>query len=211
MIYTLNGPLTEVDLVQQTAVIECAGVGYMFSATTKTLSEISQMLGKGQDVRVYTYMSVKEDGVELYGFHDKTELAVFRLLIKEVSGVGPKVALSVLSTLSPKMLAEAVQVQDAKMISSTPGIGLKTASRIVLELKDKIAKVMPEYTGAVSSSAASGTVPAAPENAGKLKDVRDALEVLGYSQAEINSAISGADLELSVEQLIKNALGKLLR
>lgn len=176
------------------AVIDAGGVAYKMNISYNTFSRLA---GKDKAL-LYTYMAVKEDGVDLYGFFDKEELSVYKLLIT-VSGVGPKAAMSVLSTMTPEKLAFAVATGDTKSISSAPGLGPKTAARIVLELKDKLAKQV-------------GTGNDAPISSGsELSDAQNALLVLGYTRAEASKALGGfnsAGMEL--EDIIKEALKKLM-
>ena len=204
MIYCLTGELLMLDAVSMTAVIDCGGVGYKTTITTSTLSYLNS--APRDKVRIYTYMAVREDSVELYGFATSEELSTFKLLIT-VSGVGPKAAISILSTLTPEALAMTIAAEDAKAIAKAPGVGAKTAARIVLELKDKLAKTMPE----LKNSAPQSTKTASAGGGGSLSDARDALIVLGYSRNEIAQALSGADASLSTEELIRFALAKLMK
>ncbi len=204
MIYCLTGELLMLDAVSMTAVIDCGGVGYKTTITTSTLSYLNS--APRDKVRIYTYMAVREDSVELYGFATSEELSTFKLLIT-VSGVGPKAAISILSTLGPEALAMTIAAEDAKAIAKAPGVGAKTAARIVLELKDKLAKSMPE----LKSSSVQSTKAASAGGGGSLSDARDALIVLGYSRSEIAQALSGADASLATEELIRFALAKLMK
>ncbi len=216
MIETLYGRIFEIDALTCTAIIECAGVGYKVSVTANTLSQLpapeyepdgTQIAGK--PVRIYTHMSVREDGVELFGFYSREELDMFRLLIS-VSGVGPKAGMSILSLLTPKKLALVIAAEDTKSISRAPGVGAKTAARVVLELKEKVAKTFPQFTG-------DNIVEADPPAAGKaaksssLTDARDALVVLGYSRSEVAAAMKNIDAAKSTEDIIKDALAVLMK
>ena len=157
-------------------------------------------------VKLYSYMAVREDGIELFGFISYEELSAFKLLIT-VSGVGPKAAISILSQLSPTKLAIAVCTDDKKAISQANGIGPKTAARIILELKDKLkGSVLDDDTDGDSDTFV-------PQNAGnKLGDAQDALAVLGYSKSEAMSALKGIDTSsLELDEIIKLALKKLMR
>ena len=154
---------------------------------------------------LFTHLPVREDGVELFGVGGREELSAFRLLIS-VSGVGPKAAISILSTMTPDRFAYAVCTEDAKALSRAPGIGGKTAARIVLELKDKISK--DQLTGDLASLK---DLPAAKAPAGaasgKVREAEDALGVLGYSRAEIAAVLRDLDTAaLSLEDIIKAAL-----
>ena len=221
MIETLYGKLFEVNATSCSVIIECAGVGYHVSVTANTLSHLPTPKHtpdgspiEGENVRIFTHLSVRDDGVELYGFYSREELSMFKLLIS-VSGVGPKAAMSVLSLMTPRSLAEAVYAEDAKAVSRAPGVGAKTAARIILELKDKIKKNFPAFTE--SGGGASGTESANPKlmganaNADVLSDARDALTVLGYSRSEIASAMKNIDLTLPLEEIIKKALAVLMK
>lgn len=205
MIYSLNGALVDLDALSSTAVIECAGVGYKVTVTAGTLSRLPQITDTPPRVRLFTHMQVREDGVDLFGFYTKEELTMFRMLIS-VSGVGPKAAISILSLLSPDKLAMAISVEDAKAISKAPNVGAKTAARIILELKSRIAKDFPTLqTGAGTESAP------APAAGGHLSDAQEALLVLGYSRAEVNAALRRADPTAPVEDIIRSALAALMK
>lgn len=220
MIETLYGKLFEVNATSCSVIIECAGVGYHVSVTANTLSHLPTPKHTpdgspidGENVRIFTHLSVREDGVELYGFYSREELSMFKLLIS-VSGVGPKAAMSVLSLMTPRSLAEAVYAEDAKAVSRAPGVGAKTAARIILELKDKIKKNFPAFTecgGASGGDIADAKLTGANANADVLSDARDALTVLGYSRSEIAAAMKNTDLTLPLEEIIKKALAVLMK
>ena len=184
------------------AVVECGGVGYQLSTSLNTAERLGSKMN--QEVRLFTHLAVREDGVELYGFATKEELSAFRLLIS-VSGVGPKAAMSILSQLTVDRFAYAVSTEDVKALSRAPGVGAKTAARIVLELKDKIAK---DYAGATDVPAGVSAASAAPQRAsGKLSEAADALAVLGYSRAEVTEVLRTIDTaSLSLEGIITAAL-----
>ncbi|MBE6541703.1 MAG: Holliday junction branch migration protein RuvA [Ruminococcaceae bacterium] len=217
MIETLFGRIFETDAVGCVIIIECAGVGYRVTVTANTLAHLpspsyapdgTQLEGK--PVRIYTHMAVREDGVDLYGFYTREELNMFRLLIS-VSGIGPKAAISILSLFTPKSLAAAVASDDAKSISRAPGIGAKTAARVVLEMKDKIKKNFPYFT---PDGADDEFIPAksgSEQQSNKLADARDALTVLGYSRSEIAAAMKNIDMASPLEDIIKNALNVLMK
>ncbi|MBE6687030.1 MAG: Holliday junction branch migration protein RuvA [Ruminococcaceae bacterium] len=199
MLYHLNGELILCDMTL--AVIECAGVGYKLFISGNTLGKLADKIG--QKVRVFTYMKVSEDAVDLYGFYDEDELEIFKLLIS-VSGVGAKSAVSILSLLTPARFASAVAAGDARSISQAQGIGAKTAQRIILELKDKLAN--QSYGGDDG-----GEIQGSPSvNAGdNLTDAIDTLIVLGYTRREAAAALKGIDASLGLEDIIKAALKKL--
>ena len=184
------------------AVIVCGGVGYACRTTNNTLA----CLEKGKEAKLYTHLNVREDAMELYGFATESELNCFQMLLS-VSGVGPKAALSILSAATPERLAMSIITGDEKALTVAQGIGKKIAQRIILELKDKLAK------GQLSSGGESygGTgVTVIPEN--KSSEAAAALAVLGYSQSEIGLALKGIDLEsLKLEDIIKQALKKMVK
>ena len=198
MIYSLNGKLihTEAEL----AVVECGGVGYACKTTFNTLQKIA---GK-ETVFLYTYMSVREDAVELFGFADREELKCFRLLIS-VSGVGPKVALSILSGMNSQQFALCVATGDSKALTKMKGIGAKIAQRIILELKDKLAGETISVRGQTGAAAPINVAGA------NIAEAVTALEVLGYTEGEALSVLGKLDPALSVEELIKKALMSLAR
>ena len=137
MFYYVNGPVAELE--PGLAVIDCGGVGYACATTNYTLSQLK----KGERAKLYTYLHVREEIFELYGFSSQAELNSFKMLIG-VSGVGPKAALAVLSSTSPQNLALSIVTGDEKALTAAPGIGKKIAQRIILELKDKLAKEQQE-------------------------------------------------------------------
>lgn len=194
MIYSLNGELTywEAGL----AVVECGGVGYACRTTMNTLAKIRDL----DEVRLYTYLHVTENALDLFGFADNAELGTFKQLIS-VSGVGPKAALSILSDITPSKLALCIAAGDYKTLTKSPGIGAKTAQRIVLELKDKVAKEQ-------KLSAADLQSVSLPKG-DNLTEAVTALQTLGFTPAQCGAALSGADPALSVEELIKFGLKNL--
>lgn len=184
------------------AVIDCGGVGYACRTTNQTLSSIS----RGKPAKLYTHLHVREEVFELYGFATESELSCFQMLIG-VSGVGPKAALAILSSNSPESLALAIVSGNEKALTAAPGIGKKIAQRIILELKDKLAK---GQIGVSGEEAFAGGIAVIPEN--KTSEASAALAVLGYSQQEITMALKGIDLEsLSLEEIIKQALKKMMK
>ena len=201
MFYYLDGVVAHV--APYLAVIDCGGVGYACKTTSRTLSA----LAVGQRGKLYTYLNVREDTFELYGFATEQERSCFELLIG-VSGVGPKAALSILSSHTPEHLAMSIITGDEKALTGAPGIGKKIAQRIILELKDKLAKGQVTPTAGESYGGAGVTV--IPED--KASEAAAALAVLGYSQSEIAQALKGVDLEGStLEQVIKAALKKMVK
>ncbi len=183
-----------------TVVIDAGGIGYKLTVSANTLAKTPT---DGGDMKLYTYLSVKEDGVELFGFHDSEELMLFKLLIS-VSGVGPKAAINILSAFTPAKFAMAVGAQDAKALSKANGIGAKTAARIILELKDKVAKQITAEKGDYSSFDVSDT--------SALADAKGALLVLGYSKGEVSSVLNSFSTSgMDTETIIKEALNRLMK
>jgi Holliday junction DNA helicase RuvA len=200
MFYYLSGQVALME--ENLAVIDCGGVGYACRTTRNTLSRLHQ----GENARLFTYLSVREDAVDLYGFATREELNCFQQLIG-VSGVGPKAAVAILSAVNPTGLAMAVVTGDEKALTAAQGIGKKTAQRIILELKDKMAKSQPVPSG--ESYGGKGTT-VIPQN--KLSEATAALAVLGYSSAEIQTAFQGIAMEeLSLEEIIRQALKKMVK
>lgn len=194
MYYYLEGTLMLPE--PGTAVIDCGGVGYKLTVSGTTRTEISSKVGK--TVRLYTVLSVREDAMELFGFADQTEKAAFEQLIS-VSGVGPKAAVSILSALSVERLNKAVLTGDVKAISSAQGVGAKIAARVVLELKDKLAKALGISAEDLPEASDGGV-----QNIG---DALNALMVLGYTRAEATAALKKVSTAgKSTEDLIKEGL-----
>ena len=199
MFYYLNGVVAEMEA--NLAVIDCGGVGYACATTNYTLSQLK----KGERAKLYTYMNVREDAVELFGFARQSELHSFKLLLG-VSGVGPKAALSILSANTPANLAMAVVMGDEKALTAAPGIGKKIAQRIILELKDKLAKEQPSFSGDTGA-----ILPVAvPDD--KVREAGAALAVLGYSASEVAAALKGIDMDaLPLEEIIRQALKRMVK
>lgn len=200
MYYYLKGELVHRDT--GVCVIDCGGVGYKLTVSLYTSDTMLSKLGK--TVMLYTHLAVREDGVELFGFSTPEERECFNNLTS-VSGVGPKVAMSILSTLTPEKLALAICSEDSKAIAKAPGIGAKSAARIILELRDKMSKSLLSYEASapikseLSSSVGSSAVAEATE----------ALMVLGYDKSTILAALKGVDVTLDVSDIVKSALKKL--
>ena len=206
MYYYVKGELTYSD--QSTAVVECAGVGYMLTVSLITSDVLSRK--RGEIVKLYTELSVREDGVELFGFLSEEERSVFNLLTG-VSGVGPKAAMSLLSSFSPDKLIFAVGTEDVKSLARANGIGNKTAARIVLELKDKVSGDLFRESGRTAANP-DGTLLDVPKKSGKLTEATEALAALGYDKSQILSALRGVDVEkLSLEEIITAALRKFVK
>ena len=197
MFYYVEGTVAHVEPFL--AVIDCGGVGYACKTTQTTISRLQ----KGARGRLYTYLNVGDGIFDLYGFATQGELGSFRQLLG-VSGVGPKAALGVLSMVTPEGLAMAVITGDEKKLTAAPGIGKKIAQRIILELKDKIAKEQQELGG----NERAGAVP----GGGKSVEAAAALAVLGYSQADISVALKGLDVDaLPLEELVRQALRRMVK
>ena len=200
MFYYLKGRAAH--LAPNLAVIDCGGVGYACRTTSYTLSGLQM----GQEVTLYTHLNVREDAMELYGFGTEKERNCFQLLIG-VSGVGPKAALSILSATTPEGLATAIITGDEKALTVAQGIGKKIAQRILLELKDKLAK--GQMTAGGEPYGGTG-VTIIPEN--KSTEAAAALAVLGYSTQEVSVALKGIDVEnLKLEDVIRQALKKMVK
>ena len=210
MFYYISGKLAHLET--GVAVIDAGGVGYKLtiSGTTYDAMPPNRSVKEAPNVLLYTYMAVREDGIELFGFASETELASFKLLIS-VSGVGPKAAMSILSLLSPEKFALAVCTEDRKTIAKANGIGPKTAARIIVELKDKLMKEHSEDELA-GYSVSTPTAPAAAATRGKLSEATDALIVLGYTRNEAANALKDIKIEaMDLEAIIREALKKLMK
>ena len=181
------------------AVVECGGVGYACRTTLHTLSGLGAL---GEEVRLYTHLAVREDSVDLFGFSTRQERQCFEMLIS-VSGVGPKAALAILSDVTPDRFALLVASGDSKSFTKTKGIGAKTAQRIVLELKDKIAK---EHMGEIHAAEAFSASAAASLGGDNMEDAIAALMVLGYTQGEVVPLLAKLDPNLPSQELIKQTL-----
>lgn len=201
MFYYLAGTVAHIE--PYLAVMDCGGVGYACRTTSYTISSLK----KGERGKLFTHLNVREDAMELYGFATSEELNLFQQLIS-VSGVGPKAALSILSASTPANLALSIITGDEKALTCAQGIGKKIAQRVILELKDKLAKGQTAFGDGERYGGSGITV--IPEN--KLSEAGAALAVLGYSQGEINLALKGMDLDgLTLEEIIKQALKKMMK
>ena len=198
MFYSITGNVVYYDA--QSVAVDCNGVAFKCCATTNTLKNVAK---KGERVTLFTYLNVKEDALDLFGFYTQQELDCFKLLI-DVNGVGPKVALAILSELTPERLAVCIASGDIKSITRANGVGPKVAQRVILELKDKLAKGLDLGNMGIEIEAAS----VAAESSNTSEAV-SALTMLGYSQSDLAVAVGKIDPSLSVEQLIKQALKQL--
>lgn len=195
MIYSVRGKLIHTE--NSAAVVECGGVGYLCQTTMNTL----KTLKLNSKVTLYTYLNVREDAVDLFGFATQNELATFKTLIS-VSGVGPKAGLSILSELTAEQVAMAIATDDIKTITRAQGIGKKIAQRIILELKDKLAKSEQTQSGNVQMPQTAG---------GNVAKAIEALGVLGYTPADVSPVLANFDAGLPVEQLIAMTLKQMGR
>ena len=201
MFYYLNGTVAHIE--PYLAVIDCGGGGYACRTTAYTISQIK----KGDRAKLFTYLSVREDAMDLYGFFSQEELKLFQQLIS-VSGVGPKAALAILSSSTPANLAMSIITGDEKTLTRAPGVGKKIAQRVILELKDKLAK--GQTVSASGENITMDAVTIIPQN--KLSEASAALAVLGYSQAEINVALKGVNVDgQPLEQVIRMALKNMVK
>lgn len=203
MYYYVNGTLAYRD--GTICVVDCGGVGYKLTVSATTSASLANKLG--EKVKLYTHLAVREDGIEMFGFGSGEERECFNQLTS-VSGVGPKAAISILSTMTPDRLALAICTEDAKAISKAPGIGAKTAARIVLDLKDKVSKDM---MGVNPTGGKLNTPPVIAVSTGNLSEASEALMVLGYDKNSILGAIKGIDPKTEVGEIIRQALKKLSR
>ena len=198
MIYSLSGTLIHKEA--SLAVVECGGVGYACRTIQTTLAAIGAI---GSQVMLYTHLSVRDDAVELFGFADREELSCFQMLIT-VSGIGPKAAISILSDLTPNRFALLVASGDSSALTKVKGIGKKSAERIVVDLKDKLAKTNPAVEGMpMNAGNATGT--------DNLSEALAALCVLGYRQEEVMPVLLKQSEDLSAEELIRLTLREMGR
>ena len=200
MFYYLKGTVTVLE--QNLAVIDVGGVGYACFVSLNTMS----YLETGKETKLYTYCNIKEDAFDIYGFHSMNEKRSFELLLS-VSGVGPKAALSILSSTTPEGLALAIINGDEKTITVAQGIGKRIAQRVILELKDKISKESADVIVAgVAPVVSTGT------SAAKHSEASAALAVLGFTPAEAAAVLKTIDINnLSIEDIIREALAKSLK
>lgn len=200
MFYSLTGKIVYTDYTR--VAVSCAGIAFDVTTSVNSLMKLGNV---GDTATVYTHLAVREDGAELFGFADQEELSYFRMLIS-VSGVGPKAAVAILSVLTPEMLALSITAGDVKSITRAQGVGPKIAQRIIIELKDKVSKLVPERinTGKIATAAQI------LRNADSEEAV-NALMALGYTHSEAASAVSGIDASAGVEEIVKQALRNLAR
>ena len=193
MITHIQGKLVEKNPTD--VVIDCNGVGYLLNISLNTFSQISDQ----ETIKLYTHLQVREDSHTLFGFSSLAEREIFRLLIS-VSGIGASTARTMLSSLSPKQVREGIATEDVALIQSIKGIGLKTAQRTVIELKDKILKVYDIDEVSISQSNTSKD------------EALSALEVLGFNKKQAERVIDkfvASQPDANVETIIKEALKSL--
>lgn len=202
MYYYLNGTLEYRDAT--TCVIDCAGVGYKLTVSLATSDSLVNKMG--EKVKLFTHLAVREDGIELFGFASNEERMCFNQLIT-VSGVGPKAAISILSTLTPDRLSLAICANDAKAIAKAQGIGAKTAARIILELRDKVSKDMMSSGSTLDLTSSSR--PAVQNKS--FSEATEALMVLGYDKISVANALKSVDPSVTdVAEIVRLALKKLI-
>ncbi|NLM85892.1 MAG: Holliday junction branch migration protein RuvA [Clostridiales bacterium] len=185
-------------------VLNVNGVGYQVLCTQAAISSLPP---KGEFTRVHTWLSVREDAMELFGFHSREERAMF-FNLNSISGIGPRTALNILNSMPLKDLTLAILTEDVQMLSRAPGIGKKTAQRIALELKDRLSK--DDFTSGLSGMP-SGTVSA---QVGAVGEAVQALTALGYSQSEAALAVSRAhqgNADLQADELVRQALRSMMK
>ena len=193
MIYYVSGNVAVLE--PGLVVIDCGGVGYCCRITGFTAAQLKL----NTNVRLYISESIREDAYDLYGFISKEEQRCFQLLTG-INGVGPKAALSILSAGGPQNFTLAVMTGDEKMLTAAQGVGKKIAQRIILELKDKIGGSNMEF------DLSAGAPAVAPQSTGGLAMATAALQELGYSPVEINSALKGVDPNATTEEMVRYAL-----
>lgn len=200
MLYNLKGKLTvsAADFI----VVECGGVGFKCFTTLNTVQNIGKT---GDEVNVFTYLAVREDAMDLYGFASQAELDAFKLLIS-VSGIGPKAAVAILSELTPDRLVVCIAAGDTKAITAAQGVGKKTAERVVLELKDKMAGIA--VSGEAKIAAAGVANLSDGSSAG---EAVEALVALGFSQSDAAVVVGKMDKSLTVDEMIRLGLKQLSR
>lgn len=195
----IKGTLAEIS--EDQIVVENHGIGYNIRISARMLDVLPT---RGEEIKIYTYLYVKEDAFSLFGFPSRDELEMFKLLIN-VSGIGPKGGLAVLSVLSANDLRYAIVAEDVKTISKAPGVGSKTAKRLIIELKDKIDLEAAIENGFEQAEAAN---PVSGSNNRIRKEAADALVALGYSATEASKVLSGIEIteDSDVEHVLKAAL-----
>jgi len=203
MIAYVKGPIAYAN--DQSVVVDANGVGYLIHISTSTLSRLPPC---GAEVQIFTYMQSNENGQSLHGFLTQEEVRLFTLLIS-VSGIGPRVASQILATMSPSQVVIAIVADDAAALSKAPGVGKKTAQRVLLELRDKI-KTADSWASAGGTEQAFAGLSTGTRS--EKQDAMDALLALGYSRTEAMQAVmEAAEEDMSADQIIRLSLKKLAR
>ena len=202
MLYSVKGEL--IHLEPKMAVVSCGGVGFRLQITMNTARQLPSI---GSEAMLFTVMNVREDAIELFGFADQQELNSFKMLTA-ISGVGPKVGLSILSELTPERVALAVASGDFKALTKAAGVGPKLAQRIVLELKDKVGAGLTTSASMGGVELPAAVTVSASSNASQAVE---ALTVLGFTASEASAAVGKLDSAQSVEVLVRDALKMLAR
>jgi Holliday junction DNA helicase RuvA len=201
MFYHIKGTVT--DLEPGMVVLECSGVGFALNVSANTLGQVRS----GAEAKLYVSEQVREDAFELYGFATLGEKRCFEMLIS-VSGVGPKAAISILSSNTPEGVCMAIMAGNDKALTVAQGIGKKIAQRVILELKDKMQKQAADF----ALPDVSVTVPTEGDGAQtKLSDAAAALAVLGYSSSECAQALQGVDMTMPLEDIIRASLRNMIK
>lgn len=204
MIRFVSGTLAAVG--ESEVVVESGGIGYAVNVPASLVSELPQI---GDDIRLYTYLAVREDAMQLFGFFSHDDLTLFKLLIT-VNGIGPKAALGILGVMRVEEFCYAVLAEDEKKISKAPGIGAKTAKKLILELKDKL-----EFSGlpaGLIGVARGGTDAEEDPSAEVVSDAIEALVVLGYSKTDATKAVHAVKIteKMTVEEVLKESLRNIM-
>ena len=204
MFYYIKGKLGLNEVSQ--VVIDVGGVAYSMTVSANTQAAVSSRAFNGEsEITLYTHLAVREDGLDLFGFHDIAELNMFKMLIT-VSGIGPKAAMSILSHMTPDAIAYAIFSDDKKTISKAPGVGPKTAARVILELKDKVKGNTSQTTTSEPIVAVSQT------KCSKHAEAIDALTVLGFHRSSAEEVLKTIDVvNNELEDIIREALKKLMK
>lgn len=201
MIRFISGILAAVG--ESEVIVENGGIGYAVNVPGSLVSELPKV---GSEIKLYTYFAVREDAIQLFGFLSYDDLTMFKLLIT-VNGIGPRAALGVLGTMSAQEISYAVLSEDTKKIAKSPGIGAKTAKKIILELKDKL-----EASGFLNNIEPTGEDTASEISSGVVSDAVEALVVLGYSKSDALRAVHAVEIteEMTVEEVLKHSLRNIM-
>ena len=204
MIRFVSGTLSAVG--ESEVVVETGGIGYAVNVPAPLISGLPRI---GENIKLYTYLSVKEDAMQLFGFLSYDDLTLFKLLIT-VNGIGPKAALGILGVMRPEELCYAVLAEDEKRISKAPGIGAKTAKKLILELKDKLE--LSGLSAGLKEAIGSGTDAEENLSAEVVSDAIEALVVLGYSKTDAAKAVHAVKVteEMTVEEVLKESLRNIM-